>query len=502
MIITKHIFRGGPTVSSTGRRLTYTQGMLQEIVDSYNPQIHEGPVVFGHSGDNRIHFTQPLDGRPAGGWIKSIYRDGLDLFAVIETTKLGEQALEKKLYKKVSASFYSPEMPSNPTPGQWSLRHVALLGADPPAIKGLEDFSFEESNEDEEELTFLLNEEFAPTKKSELPPFEQLRELYKGFKKEKAKEEKDALDKEKAQAQQAQPDNPPKHIDFDESKSDTKFGEELMSKLQEFVETLDNDNDNVTAEYGEKVNKAVDKLEKDTDTDTEYSNDEDMEYSSQTEEEEKAFGEGGCGKKKKKGDMEYKNPVSYDKKIKKVMQEDENDVDEDLDEIEALSMVEGQDHDKVKSDKRKALYPKMGNNNYAEMEAKLAQLEEALAQQRAQTMKLERDRQVAEFSEFTKGLYAKGQLTETLVPSERLVELLTQLHYNEIEYSDGSSPAHAVMNILARLPKMVDFNDYSEEDLKPIDNSYKDPVTKATEIMKEKNIEFSEAIKEVLYPQV
>ena len=40
-------------------------------------------------------------------------------------------------FKKVSASFYTPDSPHNPVPGVYYLRHVGFLGAQPPAVKGL-----------------------------------------------------------------------------------------------------------------------------------------------------------------------------------------------------------------------------------------------------------------------------------------------------------------------------------------------------------------------------
>lgn len=48
-----------------------------------------------------------------------------------------------------SASFYEPNSPNNPTPGKWHLRHIAALGEEPPAVKGLkplqEEFDFSEA---------------------------------------------------------------------------------------------------------------------------------------------------------------------------------------------------------------------------------------------------------------------------------------------------------------------------------------------------------------------
>jgi hypothetical protein len=49
--------------------------------------------------------------------------------------------VDNKQFKKRSASFYPPGHPSNPKPGNWYLRHVAFLGAQPPAIAGLADFA-------------------------------------------------------------------------------------------------------------------------------------------------------------------------------------------------------------------------------------------------------------------------------------------------------------------------------------------------------------------------
>ena len=57
-----------------------------------------------------------------------------------------EDYVKNGLYKKVSASFYSPESKINPEPGKWSLRHVAMLGAQPPAVKGLKGFAYSEED--------------------------------------------------------------------------------------------------------------------------------------------------------------------------------------------------------------------------------------------------------------------------------------------------------------------------------------------------------------------
>ena len=52
------------------------------------------------------------------------------------------ELVRKGRYKKVSASFYPPNHPSNPQPENWYLRHVGFLGAHPPAVKGLAAINF------------------------------------------------------------------------------------------------------------------------------------------------------------------------------------------------------------------------------------------------------------------------------------------------------------------------------------------------------------------------
>ena len=54
--------------------------------------------------------------------------------------------VEARRFPKRSASFYPPQAPNNPTPGKWYLRHVAFLGAQPPAIAGLKDIQFSEDD--------------------------------------------------------------------------------------------------------------------------------------------------------------------------------------------------------------------------------------------------------------------------------------------------------------------------------------------------------------------
>ncbi|EIJ5166958.1 peptidase [Salmonella enterica] len=133
-----HIFKAGTHTDMHGMKLPFTQSDLAACVKAYDPSVHEAPLVIGH----------PKTEDPAWGWVKSLSLSGADLLA--EPGQVDPQFAElvdSGRYKKVSASFYLPDSPSNPKPGSLYLRHVGFLGAQPPAIKGLKQVSFGEKEE-------------------------------------------------------------------------------------------------------------------------------------------------------------------------------------------------------------------------------------------------------------------------------------------------------------------------------------------------------------------
>ena len=128
-----HIFRAGRHTASCGATLTFDEHALQRAVDAYDPAVHEAPIVAGH----------PKDNSPAFGWIRGLsFADGHLHAEPHQVNPDFEQLVKAGSYKKISASFYSPDAPTNPVPGAWYLRHVGFLGAQPPAIKGLEAIGF------------------------------------------------------------------------------------------------------------------------------------------------------------------------------------------------------------------------------------------------------------------------------------------------------------------------------------------------------------------------
>lgn len=138
------MFRAGPQISSTGQKMVFTEDDLEQVVNTYNPEQHEAPLIIGHDQD---------DGTPALGWVRKIWRKGKELWGKVELTPKAETLIRDGVFKKVSSSFYLPEAETNPTPGNLALRHLGLVSI--PAVKGLTAFS---EISDSETITFTPSE--------------------------------------------------------------------------------------------------------------------------------------------------------------------------------------------------------------------------------------------------------------------------------------------------------------------------------------------------------
>lgn len=133
------IFRPGRHTSSNGASLSFSEDDLRAAVAAYDPAIHEAPIVVGH----------PKDNGPAYGWVKALSFDEEGAL-VAEPAQVEEsfaEMVKAGRFKKRSASFYTPDSPSNPKPGAFYLRHVGFLGAQAPAVKGLKDVAFADTEE-------------------------------------------------------------------------------------------------------------------------------------------------------------------------------------------------------------------------------------------------------------------------------------------------------------------------------------------------------------------
>lgn len=132
------IFRPGTHTAADGTKHSFGEAEINDMVDSYDPELHEAPICVGH----------PAHNAPAFGWIKSL--TAADGGITAEPRQVSQEFAEMVVagrYKKRSASFYHPGSPQNPKPGSWYLRHVGFLGAQPPAVKGMPDVGFAEDED-------------------------------------------------------------------------------------------------------------------------------------------------------------------------------------------------------------------------------------------------------------------------------------------------------------------------------------------------------------------
>lgn len=149
-----HIFRAGSHTAMQGQTIAFGEADLAASAAAYDPAKHEAPIVVGH----------PATDAPAFGWVQSLEADTDGLNAMPrQVDPAFAEAVAAGRFKKVSASFYQPDSPHNPVPGVYYLRHVGFLGAQPPAVKGLNPVQFADDGGDcvsfefaEEDVTGIL----------------------------------------------------------------------------------------------------------------------------------------------------------------------------------------------------------------------------------------------------------------------------------------------------------------------------------------------------------
>jgi hypothetical protein len=129
------LFRAG---KNDGTR-EFTPDEIDEIVANHDTAHHEPPATIGH----------PKGEAPAYAWVDKLRRVGEVLQGQFsQVVPEFEQAVEAGRYKKRSIGLHKG-------PKGWFLHHVAFLGAQAPAVKGLADIKFEdEPNEESIEVDF------------------------------------------------------------------------------------------------------------------------------------------------------------------------------------------------------------------------------------------------------------------------------------------------------------------------------------------------------------
>lgn len=122
------VFKTGKHTDSRGNKKDWTIEDLDKIVYQFENVHKDAPICVGH----------PKSNTPAYGWVDKVKRIGEKLYVSFKNV-LPEfkEAHEKGLFKNRSISLDK----------DLNIRHIAFLGAQAPAIKGLEPFCFEDSED-------------------------------------------------------------------------------------------------------------------------------------------------------------------------------------------------------------------------------------------------------------------------------------------------------------------------------------------------------------------
>lgn len=122
-----------------GESIEFSEADLAASAAAYDPKISKAPLVVGH----------PKTDDPAKGWAVSLTATKRGLYATADKVDPEfAEAVRSGAYGTVSAKFYRPTDPNNPTPGVWYLRHIGFLGAQAPAVKGLDAPEFAGAEDD------------------------------------------------------------------------------------------------------------------------------------------------------------------------------------------------------------------------------------------------------------------------------------------------------------------------------------------------------------------
>lgn len=118
----------GTYTDANGKVVAVSLDDLHELADEYDPQLLDAPAVVGH----------PKMADPAYGWMRNLRVEGdMLLCDLADVDPDFAESLRAKRYKHKSLSFFLPRSKGNPKPGKLYPRHLGLLGARAPAVKGL-----------------------------------------------------------------------------------------------------------------------------------------------------------------------------------------------------------------------------------------------------------------------------------------------------------------------------------------------------------------------------
>jgi hypothetical protein len=123
------IFKLGEHVDMNGRAFRFGEAEAAEVIASYDPETDPAGLIIGHPEGTSA---------PAYGWVERLeVEDGILFAEVGRIDPDFKTVVNAGRYGKPSPEFYLPTAKSSPKPGKLYLKAVSLLGATPPACKGL-----------------------------------------------------------------------------------------------------------------------------------------------------------------------------------------------------------------------------------------------------------------------------------------------------------------------------------------------------------------------------
>ena len=152
------ILRKGQAVSSNGTEVDLNDELLDQVVESYDPTNFKAPLIVSHNtggqrdadlAESELAYGFPVALKRVGDRVRAVFDQVSPQF--VQWNRDGRLL-------GISPSLYPPTAPANPTPGRWSLRHIAGLGSSPPAIKGLSPLALSELTNDLDSWVLNLNE--------------------------------------------------------------------------------------------------------------------------------------------------------------------------------------------------------------------------------------------------------------------------------------------------------------------------------------------------------
>lgn len=131
------IAKVGDHYDRLGRPYSISEADLNEYVETYDQKRYRAPLIFRHNSHGKTDIELSAS-RFAFGFPQKLKRVGDTVRAVFNRiSPKAKQWIDDGNVIALSPSFYNPDSPNNPTPGRKNLRHIALLGAEPPAIAGM-----------------------------------------------------------------------------------------------------------------------------------------------------------------------------------------------------------------------------------------------------------------------------------------------------------------------------------------------------------------------------